>query len=88
MDPKPIIKLPLNPSNYYGNTFTLHHISEKEDQPIFYVGPSHQVQEMKVLSVKVENDVYTIETDKAILIGTGLTRINIKSDHSIIKRKF
>lgn len=87
MSIKPVINLPMNPSNYYGTASTFRNIAEMSDSPTFYIGEQHNVQEMKALSVKVENNIYTIETDKAILVGNSLTRVNLKSDHNINRKE-
>lgn len=83
MTNKPIINLPFNPTNYYGTASTFHNIVQMTESPVFYIGQRQEVEEMKALSMKIENEVYTIETDKAILVGTALTRVNLKSNHDI-----
>jgi len=84
MTDKQIINLPINPSNSYGRASTMYDISTMKKQPIFYIGTDRNVEEMTALSSsKLEDGTYQIITDKAILLGSALTRINLKSNHSI-----
>lgn len=87
MTNKPVINLSLNPTNYYGTASALHNVIQMTESPVFYIGERQEVEEMKALSIKVENEVYTIETDKAILVGTALTRVNLKSNHNIARKE-
>jgi len=81
---KPTLQLPLNPTNDYGKASTVHNIVRMVQPPTFYVGTNKDVEEMNVLNfTKLENGDYQIETDKAILIASSLTRINLKSNHQI-----
>lgn len=81
---KPIIQLPLNPSNYYGKATTVYDISKMNFPLTFYVGNSTDVEEMNFVSLtKLDDDLYRIETDKATLMASSLTRVNLKSDHKI-----
>jgi len=86
MTNKPTIHLPLNPSNYYGSASDLHNIAQMQDPPILYIGENRTAEEMRALSIKIEDGVYTIETDKAFLIGTQFTRVNLKSNHNINRK--
>jgi len=86
MTNKPIIQLPLNPSNYYGTASDLQNIANMQDPPVLYIGESRTAEEMRALSMKIEGEVYTIETDKAFLIGTKFTRVNLKSNHDINRK--
>lgn len=81
---KIILQLPLNPDNSYGKASTVHNILRMVEPPIVYVGSERNVEEMQILNfTKLENGDYQIETDKAILSVSSLTRINLKSDHRI-----
>lgn len=79
-----IIYLPINPSNEYGKASTLGDIVKMIEPQTFYVGTNKDVEEMNVVSSKqLQDGTYEITTDKAILIGLPLTRVNLKSNHKI-----
>lgn len=76
---KPIVHLPQNPDNYYGIASTMQEIFRMDQKPVFYIGPSRYTEEMKAISCRILADgTYEFTTDKAILIGTEYTRVNLK----------
>lgn len=80
-----VIQLPINPENYYGSASTLGYIFTFSNPPTFYIGPSRDVVEMKGLSCRKNNDVYEFlvkdQFDKEyVLLGTALTRVNLKNE--------
>jgi len=79
-DTKQVIHLPQNPENYYGSASTMQEIFRMTEKPVFYIGSNRTCQEMKAESCRVLSDgTYEFTTDKAVLIGTEYTRVNLKN---------
>lgn len=81
-----VINLPINPENYFGTASTLAEISKMKQQPVFYIGPSRKVQELRGVSCRVLSDgtheflVKSPLDEKFILSGIALTRVNLKNE--------
>lgn len=81
-----VINLPMNPENYFGTASTLTEVSKMKQQPVFYVGPSRNVQELRGVSCRILSDgtheflVKSPLDQEYILSGVALTRVNLKNE--------
>ena len=71
---KPRVLLPYVPGTYYGSTSIVGELKLKDK---LYIGDFNRVEEMYVEEVRFDENLnsYEIETDKAILLATPMTRV-------------